>query len=233
MTASAPAAPAIPGADELPPAGATREFLLPGAAGDIEVILSAPRGTARGGAVICHPHPLFGGAMSNKVTYKLASIALSAGLYALRFNFRGVGRSQGQHDEGRGETDDTVLLGRWLMSRLPAGSPLLLAGFSFGGFVSARAAEHLHPQVQVGVAPPFGGRYVYAQHPKRPDCPWMVIHSRDDDVVSYEETAAALAAYDPPAELVTVDGAGHFFNGRLGDLQDAVLPFIERHLGPA
>ncbi|WP_421793635.1 alpha/beta hydrolase [Hydrocarboniphaga effusa] len=217
-------------ADDLPAPGATQDLLLPGAAGDIEVTLAAPRVPARGYAVICHPHPLFGGAMSNKVTYTLASIALKAGFYALRFNFRGVGKSAGTHDEGVGETEDTLLMVDWLRQRMPAASPLLLAGFSFGGYVSVRAAERARPNLQISVAPPFGGRFAYAERPQRPDCPWLVIHSRDDDVVAYDDTAAALDAYDPPPELVTVDGAGHFFNGRLGDLQSAAGAFIERHL---
>ena len=216
--------------DDLPAPGGSHDLLLPGAAGKLEVILAAPREPVRGFAVICHPHPLFGGAMSNKVTYTLASTALKAGLVALRFNFRGVGKSEGQHDEGVGETEDTLLMVDWLRQRMPAGSPLLLAGFSFGGYVSVRAAERARPKLQISVAPPFGGRFAYSERPQRPDCPWLVIHSRDDDVVAYADTAAALDQYDPPPELVTVDGAGHFFNGRLGDLQSAAGAFIDRHL---
>ncbi len=215
----------------LPEPGTVLETLLPGDAGAIEVLVAAPRETARGVAVICHPHPLFGGALSNKVTYTLASIALKAGFYALRFNFRGVGRSEGAFDEGVGETEDTIRLVEWMRERMPQGSPLLLAGFSFGGYVSTRAAERCSPDLQISVAPPFGGRFAYNVTPQRPDCPWLVIHSRDDDVVSYEETARALAQYQPAPELVTVDGAGHFFNGRLVDIQTATADFIERHLG--
>ncbi|MDB5969414.1 MAG: hypothetical protein JWQ90_1864 [Hydrocarboniphaga sp.] len=226
---------AFPSAD-LPAPGASLDLLLPGAAGKLEVILAAPRETAaRGIAVICHPHPLYGGAMSNKVTYTLASIALNAGFYALRFNFRGVGRSEGAHDEGRGEIEDTLLLVDWLRQRVPAAGsgeplPLLLAGFSFGGYVSVAAAATARPSLQISVAPPFGGRFVYQARPARPPCPWLVIHSRDDDTVAYDETAAALAAYEPPAELFTVDGAGHFFNGRLNDIREAAGDFIQRHL---
>jgi alpha/beta superfamily hydrolase len=223
---------------DLPAPAAALDLLLPGAAGDLEVILAAPRIAARGIAVICHPHPLYGGAMSNKVTYTLASIALNAGFYALRFNFRGVGRSQGSHDQGRGETLDTLRMVDWLRQRVPAASngeppPLLLAGFSFGGYVSIAAAEQARPALQISVAPPFGGRFVYEARPPRPPCPWLVIHSRDDDVVEYEATAAALAQYQPAPELHTVDGAGHFFNGRLDDIRKAAGEFIQRQLPPA
>lgn len=215
---------------EWPAPGQTQPLLLPGAAGNIETILSAPRGQARGCAVICHPHPLFGGAMTNKVTYTLASVATMAGFYALRFNFRGVGKSEGEHDQAVGETDDTVGLAELMLSRMPAGAPLLLAGFSFGGYVSVRAAERLRPALQISVAPPFGGRFAYSITPKRPDCPWLVIHSRDDDVVSYSETAAALSQYQPAPEIAMLDGAGHFFDGRLGDIRTIAGEFIERHL---
>jgi alpha/beta superfamily hydrolase len=216
---------------DLPAPGQGRELLLPGGAGNLDVILAAPRDVApRGIAVICHPHPLFGGAMSNKVTYTLAAIALKAGFYALRFNFRGVGRSEGAHDEGRGETEDTLLLVDWLRQRVPQSFPLMLAGFSFGGYVSVAAAAKAQPDLQISIAPPFGGRFVYEARPQRPPCPWLVIHSRDDDTVAFDDTAAALAEYQPPVELHAVDGAGHFFNGRLADIQQAAGDFIQRHL---
>lgn len=217
---------------DLPAPGAARELLIPGAAGAIETLIAAPRESPRGGfSVICHPHPLYGGAMSNKVTYTLASIALKAGLYALRFNFRGVGRSEGAHDQGRGETDDVLQLVRWMRARLGAEAPLLLAGFSFGGFVSLRAAQAAQPRLQISIAPPFGGReaYIALPPPPRPDCPWLVVHSRDDELVPYEDTRAALARYQPPPQLATLDGAGHFFHGRLGDLQQIADAFVDEH----
>lgn len=208
-----------------PAPGQSQSGLLPGAAGDIEVLLSAPAGEVRGCALVCHPHPLFGGAMSNKVVYALASAALKAGLVTLRFNFRGVGASQGAHDRARGETDDTVMLARWLRER--SGQPaLLLAGFSFGAFVSLGAAAHVQPQALVSIAPPFGRYFDDAPAPPHPRCPWLVVHSRDDEVVSFDETSAVLRGYAPPPQQVIVDGAGHFFHGRLGDIQTALAPFL-------
>jgi alpha/beta superfamily hydrolase len=178
--------------------------------------------------VICHPHPLFGGALSNKVAYQLASCALKSGFHAARFNFRGVGKSSGVHDEGRGETDDTVTVVEWMRERLPE-NDLVLMGFSFGAFVSIQAAARARPALQVSVAPPFGKYFGNAPRPPRPPCPWLVIHSRDDDVVRYADTQAELSHYDPPPEIATVDGAGHFFHGRLSDIEHAVLDFIARH----
>ena len=214
----------------LPEPGASAEVLLAGPAGRIETLLAAPRERAQpaGCAIVCHPHPLYGGAMSNKVAYTLAASALKAGLYALRFNFRGVGRSEGAHDHGRGEAEDVLLLVQRMRELLPQ-ARLVLAGFSFGAFVSLSAAARARPDLLISVAPPFGKYLGDAPPPARADCPWLVLHSRDDDVVAYEETAAVLEKYAPPPQLVTVDGAGHFFNGRLALIGDSVVPFIRQH----
>jgi uncharacterized protein len=180
-----------------------------------------------GFAVVCHPHPLHGGALTNKVAYTLAACALKANLVAARFNFRGVGRSAGAHDGGRGETEDTLAVVAWLRERLPR-QPLLLAGFSFGAFVSLKAAARAEPHAQVSIAPPF--RYFADEPlPPRPRGPWLVVHGRDDEVVELAATRAVLERYDPPPELVTPDGVGHFFHGRLGDLEQAVGAFVARH----
>ncbi|PTU32539.1 alpha/beta hydrolase [Stenotrophobium rhamnosiphilum] len=214
---------------EMPRAGETSELLIPGPAGLIEVMLTAPGdvATPAGIAVICHPHPLMGGAMSNKVVYSLASSASKAGLYSLRFNFRGVGRSEGLHDEGRGETDDTLFLVDWLRQRVP-GARLVLMGFSFGGFVSVKAAQQAKPYLQVSIAPPFS-KYFNEPVPPRPDCPWLVVHGTADDVVSYDDTVQVLNGFDPPPELATLKDAGHFFHGRLAEVQGAVLPFLQKN----
>ncbi|HWU68014.1 MAG TPA: alpha/beta fold hydrolase, partial [Stenotrophobium sp.] len=213
----------------LPVPGATAPLRVYGPAGRIELLLSAPRepATRPGFAVVCHPHPLFGGAMSNKVVYTLAACATQAGLYALRFNFRGVGYSEGVHDRGRGETEDVLFLVNWMRQRLPQ-APLLLAGFSFGAFVSVKAAAAAKPAVQVSVAPPFE-KYVDEPVPPRPDCPWLVLHGTADDVVDYAQTRRVLQTFSPPPELVTVEGAGHFFHGRLDVIRDAAVPFIAEH----
>lgn len=214
----------------LPDPGRSVQGLLDGAAGPIEVLAASPQDPPRGFAVLCHPHPLYGGALSNKVVYTLASVALKCGLTAIRFNFRGVGASGGVHDSARGETDDCVTVVDWVRARMPE-APLLLGGFSFGAFVSLKAAVRARPRALISIAPPFGKYFDGQAAPAHPGCPWIAVHSRDDDVVSYDESAKILAAYDPPAELVTVDGAGHFFNNRLADLQTALVPFVQRHFG--
>ena len=215
----------------LPAPGRAETVLLSGAAGHIETLLAMPETPPKHFAVICHPHPLHGGALSNKVVYALAAAALKSGLAAARFNFRGVGKSQGVHDHGRGETADTLTVIDWLRERLPGGQ-LLLAGFSFGAFVSLKAAARAKPVLQVSIAPPF--KYFDSEPPPpRPSAPWLVVHGRDDDVVDYAETRQALLRYAPPPELVTLDGVGHFFHGRLQDLQDEVRAFIRKNPLPA
>lgn len=215
----------------LPAAGDNLTQLAAGPAGMIETLLSAPKAALRGGCIVCHPHPLYGGAMSNKVVYTLASTAVKAGLLTLRFNFRGVGQSSGPHDEGLGETDDAVWLAQRLRALLPGDAPLVMAGFSFGAFVALKAAPRVDAAALMSVAPPFSAtRAIYADGdgaPPHPGCPWSVIHSRDDDTVAYEDTARVLAAYDPAPLLTTVDGAGHFFHGRLQEVNTAFAALLE------
>lgn len=225
MTDSPPAAAAI----TLPAAGVSWTGTVHGPQGPIEVLLASPREALRGACVICHPHPLYGGAMSNKVVYTLASTAGKAGLATLRFNFRGVGKSTGVHDDGRGETQDTLwLAAAWraaVTAVLGREAPLVLAGFSFGAFVSLKATSQLQAAGLMSVAPPFSAtRAIYADGdgpPPAPGCPWAVIHSQDDEVVAYADSTAVLARYDPPPRLTTVDGAGHFFHGRLDEVAEA------------
>ncbi len=214
----------------LPQPGRAESLMLMGSAGWIECLLEAPKSPPVGLAVICHPHPLYGGALSNKVTYQLARTALAQGLIALRFNFRGVGKSQGLHDEGRGETDDAVLLGASLRAAYPASLPLVLAGFSFGSFIALRAAASLKPEGLMSVAPPFAKYFGGMSMPQHPNCPWAVLHSQDDEVVPYTEAVASLERYQPQPELTTVDGAGHFFHGRLADVDECFRALIHKAL---
>lgn len=219
----------------LPPPGLTQRIHLRGPDGMIEGLISAPRTPApvAGVALLCHPHPLFGGTQDNKVVYTLAASAAKSGLYALRFNFRGVGASEGAHDHGRGETADAVFLARWLLARVP-GARLVLGGFSFGGWVALRAAAQLQPAALVTVAPPLG-KYeaglaaqlgLDAAPPPQPACPWLLIHAEDDDVVDYATTQQAATRYASPPQWVGFAQGGHFFHGRLTELDQLIRPFI-------
>ncbi|MBU4518616.1 MAG: alpha/beta fold hydrolase [Gammaproteobacteria bacterium] len=203
---------------------AQTEYLLQdGPAGVLEVAMDRPSGDAVGIAVLAHPHPLHGGTLSNKVVQTLARACVLAGWTAVRFNFRGVGRSEGAYDEGRGELADLLSV---IEAQAPSG-PLCLSGFSFGAFVTSHAARQLHAQreirrlILVGTA---ASRFEVAPvaeelHPRT-----LVIHGEQDDTVPL----ASVMDWARPQVLpvLVVPGGGHFFHGQLPLLRELVL----RHL---
>lgn len=209
---------------EIPGSAAEAPSQLIANHGAIEVAWSLPRGAPLGWMVVGHPHPLFGGAMSNKVTSTLASAAAEMGWVALRFNFRGVGRSDGQHDGGRAETDDYLALAAALRAHLPT-LPSVYAGFSFGGFVALRAAEQVPPTGVLTVAPPLT-KYVDLPTPAVPSVPWWTLHGLDDDVVYVADNEAALVNANPPPHWVRVAGTGHFFHGQLAVIKSTTREFL-------
>jgi uncharacterized protein len=190
----------------------------------------SPRVPAFG--VVCHPHPLFGGTLDNKVVYTVARAFEQLGAPAIRFNFRGVAASAGSYDEGRGESEDALAVIRFGRQRWP-GVPLWLAGFSFGGAVAARIAAAAKPERLVLVAPGIT-RLERADfdtaRAAQPECPWLIVQGDADDVVPAPAVLDWAAGRRPlpgvPAPRVTVlPGAGHFFHGRINELRDAVLAF--------
>ena len=203
---------------------AQTEYLLQdGPSGALEVAIDRPEGAALGVAVLSHPHPLHGGTLSNKVVQTLARACVQAGWTAVRFNFRGVGRSAGMYDEGRGELVDLLAV---IQAQAPEG-PLCLAGFSFGAFVTSHAAAQLQAQrdirrlVLVGTA---ASRFEVAQVPVELHPRTLVIHGEQDDTVPL----ASVMDWARPQVLpvLVVPGGGHFFHGQLPLLRELVL----RHL---
>jgi len=203
----------------------TARFQLRGAAGVIEALRDEPSPgvPARGVAVIAHPHPLFGGTMDNKVVQTLARAFVQCGWTAVRFNFRGVGASQGVHDEGRGEAQDMLRV----VSEVAPDGPLALAGFSFGAFVASRAVAALWPErplekiVLVGTA---AARFDVSLLPADAHERTLVVHGELDDTVPL----AAVMDWARPQSLpvTVVPGGGHFFHGQLPLLKSLVV----RHL---
>ncbi len=198
--------------------------MLQGAAGQIEALRDLPEGSSKGIAIICHPHPLFGGTMDNKVVQTLARAFVQTGWTALRFNFRGIGQSMGVYDEGRGEADDLRAL---INQELPTGSALALAGFSFGSFVvsqvlgEAAQSHDLQKIVMVGTA---ASRFAVASIPVKLHEKLLVVHGEHDDTVSL---ASVMDWARPQVIPVTVvPGGGHFFHGQLPLLRGLVV----RHL---
>jgi alpha/beta superfamily hydrolase len=188
----------------------TRRVFVAGAAGRIECAVDSPDGTPRGVALIAHPHPLFGGTLDNKVVQTLARAFVELGYEAWRPNFRGVGQTEGVHDEGRGELDDLEAVLNSIKT-----AKFILAGFSFGASLAARLAEKTRPEwlVLVGV----GITRIMA-----PAVPagTLVIHGENDDTVPL----AAVLDWARPQELpvVLVPGADHFFHRKLHILKRIV-----------
>jgi|SRR5579885_158607 len=190
-----------------------------GPSGTIEGLLDDPDTAPAAVAVVCHPHPLQGGTMQNKVAYMLARACNDMGALSLRFNFRGVGRSAGTFDNGIGETDDALAAIDWLTAQHP-GLPLWLGGFSFGSYVALRAQSRRPVQRLVTVAPAverFDTKDIV-----QPSCPWVLVQGMADDVVSPQAVLGWARGLPRPPRIIELAGAGHFFHGRLNELREAV-----------
>jgi alpha/beta superfamily hydrolase len=190
-----------------------------GPSGNIEALLDDPDTAPAAIAVVCHPHPLQGGAMQNKVTYMLARAFNDLGALSLRFNFRGVGQSAGNFDNGMGETDDALAAIDWLTAQHP-GLPLWLGGFSFGSFVALRAQSRRQVARLVTVAPAVE-RFA-SDDIVPPASQWILVQGMADDVVSPQAVLAWARSLPKPPHIIEMAGAGHFFHGRLNELREAV-----------
>ena len=195
----------------------TLRSTVAGPAGDIECATdNPPEGRPRGVAVLCHPHPLHGGSLDNKVVQTLARSLVQLGYVSVRFNFRGIGASQGRWDEGRGEIDDALAV---VAAHRVAGLPLVLGGFSFGAYVASQAAVRLSDDRQAErlvLVGPAVVNFATAAVPKDT----LVVHGELDEVVPL----AAVFDWARPQGLpvVVVPGSGHFFHGQLPLLKQIV-----------
>ncbi len=210
---------------------ASTELILRGPAGDIEVAvdLPQPQDERAGTAVICHPHPMQGGTMHNKVVVMVERSLRELGLRTVRFNFRGVGASAGEYDEGRGETLDLLAVAEWVQ-RVRPNDALWLAGFSFGSYVALLAARHLPVKQMISVAPPVG-RWDFSAA-IAPPCPWLIVQGEDDDVVEPQKVFDWVDSMGDKPTLVRMPETGHFFHRRLMDLRGAVKNGVRQNLPP-
>ncbi len=200
---------------------------IDGPAGRLEALLDFPAdGAATGSALVCHPHPQQGGTMHNKVAHTLARAFARSGMRALRFNFRGVGDSEGHYDEGNGELADALACEHYLKERWP-GEDIWISGFSFGAAIAIRSAVEAAPKGLVSVAPAV---YRFAnQLDGQPECPWLIVHGDADEVVAVDETVEWINGLAPGPELQVFPETGHFFHGKLNELREAVMGFVARH----
>jgi len=193
---------------------AGERIFIQGGAGRIETVMDQPQGRPRGIALVAHPHPLYGGTLDNKVVQTLARTLVELGYVSLRPNFRGVGASEGAHDEGRGETEDLLLVAAHARKELGE-LPLALAGFSFGAAVQTQVAQRTAPErvVLVGVAV---GRFPSEAVP--PDT--IVIHGERDDTIPLSKVLDWARPQDLP--VILIPSADHFFHLRLNLIKSIV-----------
>ena len=204
---------------------------IPGPAGGIETVIETPPAAhADAAAVVCHPHPVYHGTMNNKVVHTVARAVTSLRRRAVRFNFRGVGASEGEYDRARGETEDALAVVAWARERWPA-AEIWLAGFSFGAAIALRAAAVEHCFALITVAPPVGR--LFQRGIATPTCPWLVIQGDADELVDSQQVRGWVGEIKPAPELTILDGVDHFFHGRLTRLRTTVQAFLEPYVGAA
>jgi len=204
---------------------APQPAIIDGPSGVLEARVEdpAPSVTPPAVGVVCHPHPLYGGTMQNKVVHTLARAMQQFGVPTVRFNFRGVGGSAGSYDGGAGELEDALEVCAWARRRWNCES-LWLAGFSFGSAVALQAAGVVEPQKLVTVAPPVGRLIVTPV--TRPRCPWLVVQGDRDELVRFDDVKSWVAGYADPPQLLVLRDAEHFFHGRLVELRAGVKRFL-------
>ncbi len=210
---------------KLPPA---ERLFIDGPTGRLEAILELPAGqTPVGSAIVCHPHPQHGGTMHNKVAHTLARAFVRMGFAALRFNFRGTEKSEGHYDNGNGELDDALAAIDWMRARYPE-RMLWVAGFSFGAAIAVKAAVATRIDGLISVAPAIS-RFATGLD-SQPACPWLIVQGDQDELVDVDETVAWVDGLGPGPELLIIPDGEHFFHGRLVELREAVIEFVDKSI---
>jgi hypothetical protein len=212
-------------------------LFLDGPAGRLEALLIAGADNTTRAAVVCHPHPLFGGTLHNKVVFHTMKALNGFGFPVLRFNFRGTGLSEGEHDQGNGEVEDVRTALDWLDAEYHL--PLIFAGFSFGAAVGLRAAcADARVRGVIGVGTPIGPVVSDSEVPRTytfdflQDCakPKLFVSGARDQFGPRAKLEALVAAMPEPKKLVLIDGADHFFEGRLRELRETIETWVKEQL---
>lgn len=199
-----------------------KTFLIKGPAGHLEVITMRPNESEKSTTgIICHPHPLHGGTMNNKVVTTIAKAFDQLGLKTVRFNFRGVGKSEGKYDDAIGETEDLKTVIQWIKHIYP-NDAIWLAGFSFGSYVAAKAANANAAITQLITVAPTVNHYDYYALTAI-TCPWLIVLGTQDELIPFAEVQAFVNNPPVPVKFITIAGASHFFHGRLVELKEALI----------
>jgi alpha/beta superfamily hydrolase len=203
----------------------SEKFTLTGGAGAMECLLDLPEQAPRGIALVAHPHPLYGGTMDNKIAVTLARTFVALGYATARFNFRGVGASEGTHDEGRGETDDMAVMLDHMQARYP-GLPVALSGFSFGTFVQGQLQQRLmaegRPAERLALVGTAAGKWPMPEVP----ADTILIHGELDDTITLQQVFDWARPQD--LAVIVVPGADHFFHRKLGHIKNFIIQLWKR-----
>ena len=196
---------------------------IAGPLGHLEALLDTPAGEARAAVVVGHPHPQHGGTMHNKVVYRTAKSLREIGCAVLRFNFRGVGGSPGEFDEGQGEADDYRAGLDFMAERYP-NTPVWAAGFSFGAWLALTVGAR-DPRVTLllGIAPPT---HYDLDAFRQSDKPKFLVHGESDELVAIQDIWKLYGELSEPKELVVIDAADHLFNGKVSEVGDAIVDLL-------
>ena len=214
--------------------GSIESFFLEGEAGRLEALLNLGAPEAQYTCVVCHPHPLYGGTMHNKVVFHAMKALNAFGFPVLRFNFRGVGTSAGEHDYGRGEVDDVRAALDYLAARFSV--PILFAGFSFGSAIGLRAAvphRRVEALIAVGIPVHAEGRDYTYEMLRQSKQPKLLLSGGRDEFASPAQLAQVFADAAEPKRLVVIPEADHFFTGHLEEMRNAVSLWVREVTEPA
>jgi len=208
-------------------AGAIKSFFIEGPAGKLEALLNAGNANATHSALVCHPHPMFGGTMHNKVVYHAMKALNGFGFPVLRFNFRGAGLSHGEHDQGRGEIDDVRAALAWLKGEF--GLPIVFTGFSFGAAIGLRAAcpdRDVTAVISLGTPVHADDRSYSYSFLGQCAKPKLFVSGGRDQYGPREELNAVVASAAEPKQLIIVNQADHFFEGHLPEMRGAIEQWL-------
>jgi alpha/beta superfamily hydrolase len=212
-------------------------LFLDGPMGQLEVLTNFPTSqdetkfvanAAQTTALICHPNPLYQGTMTNKVVVTLAKALNQLGIKTIRFNYRGVGQSDGFYGNGEGEADDALAIVDWIKTVCP-NDDLWMVGFSFGGYVATRTAVEVKPKELITVAPSVENfDFIELQNELgKVSCPWLVLQGEADEVVKPQAVYDLVAQQQPVPTLIRFPDVGHFFHGSLVELREAVVEYYK------
>jgi uncharacterized protein len=211
-----------------------KSFFLPGPAGRLEALLNDGQPTATHAALVCHPHPLYGGTVHNKVVYHAMKTLHAFGFPVLRFNFRGAGLSEGEHDQGQGEVEDVRAALNWLNSEFHH-LPIIFCGFSFGAATGLRAAcsdSHVVGLISLGTPVAVEGRAYTYQFLEGCGKPKLFVSGSRDQFSPRENLERVVEMAPEPKQLVLIEGADHFFEGHLPEMQAAIREWTARFFTP-